>query len=111
VHLRSGHEEALHAPQLQAPRGKRTGICQRAVSLDERVVIRLEYVFLELFFILAFLGLGGFLLYGALATSEPRAELTLQLIGGSAFVALGGISGYLELRAIFRQLQKQASQE
>lgn len=74
-------------------------------------MIRFEYVFLELLSILVFLGLGGFLLYGALATSEPRAELTVQLIGGSAFVALGGISAYLELRAIFRQLQKQASQE
>jgi hypothetical protein len=74
-------------------------------------VIRFEYVFLELLSILVFLGIGGFLLHAALAKSEPSAETTLQLIGGSVFVALGGILAYFGLRTIFRQLQNQASQE
>jgi hypothetical protein len=111
VRLRSGHEEALHGSHFQAPRRKGTGISQGPLSLNERVVIRFEYVFLELLTILVFLGLGGFLLYGALATAKPEAELTVQLIAGSVFVALGGMNAYLELRFVFRQLRKHASQE
>ena len=74
-------------------------------------MIRFEYVVLELLSILVFLSLGGFLLYGALAASEASAQTTLQLIGGSVLVALGGILAYFGLRMIFRQLQNQASQE
>jgi len=74
-------------------------------------VIRFEYFFLEILSVMVFLGLGGFLLYEALAAPEARSELTPQLLGGSFFVALGGMTAYLELRAVFRQLRKHASQE
>ena len=74
-------------------------------------MIRFEYVVLELLSILVFLSLGGFLLYTALATTEPSAQTTLQLIGGSVLVALGGILAYFGLRMIFRQLQNQATRE
>ena len=74
-------------------------------------MIRFDYVFWELLSTLVFLGLGGFLLYAALGASEPSAQTTLQLIGGSVLVALSGILAYFGLRTIFRQLQNQASQE